>query len=151
MHIAPMELLHPAQDQAMGVNERSSEARDVGFDMAFSPNDLQRFRIKSPVNLVGIELHCAHCLCTSSLSGQRCPWIYTVPSLNMRLSSSSPNRASAQLNGLSIAVALTEIFRSISLTDRSNSPAIIAFLSFGRRAYRSHTGCVSFAIESPNE
>lgn len=56
-----------------GVNERSSEARDVGFHMAFPPNNLQRFRIKSPVNLVGIEIHCAHCLCTSSLSGQRCP------------------------------------------------------------------------------
>ena len=34
---------------------------------------------------------------------------------------------------------LTEIFLSISRTERSSSPAIICFLSFGRRAKRSHT------------
>jgi len=38
-----------------------------------------------------------------------------------------------------VKVEVTDIFRSISLTDLSNSPAIICFLSVGSNAYRSHT------------
>ncbi len=41
------------------------------------------------------------------------------------------------------AEVLTEIFRSISRTDLSNSPAMTCFLSFGRRANRSHTTPIS--------